>query len=70
MFYSEKVAMAISMVMATVRVTAMVMTTAMVTATARMWVMAMETRLAGNEYETGEGGMGNGDSNEGGRVAR
>ncbi len=36
-------------------------TRAMATVTATMWVMAMVTRLAGNEEGKGEGGKGNGD---------
>ena len=41
-------------------------TRAMATVTATMWVMAMVTRLAGNEEGKGEGGKGDGDVDEGG----
>ncbi len=44
------------------RVTAMVMAT--------MWVMAMATRLAGNEEGKGKGSKGNDNSNKGGGQGR
>ena len=44
----------------------MTATRAMATVTATMWVMAMVTRLAGNEEGKGEGGKGDGDVDEGG----
>ncbi len=46
-----------------------VMVTAMATAKGTRWVMAMVTRLAGNEEGKGEGGKGNGDDDEGGARA-
>ncbi len=41
-------------------------TRVMATVTATMWVMAMVTRLAGDEEGKGEGGKGDGDGDEGG----
>jgi hypothetical protein len=39
-------------------------------ATATTWVMAMVTRLAGDEEGKGEGGKGDGDGDDGGRRRR
>ena len=41
-------------------------TRAMATVTATTWLMAMVTRLAGDEEGKGEGGKGDGDGDEGG----
>ena len=44
----------------------MTATRAMVTVMATTWLMAMVTRLAGNEEGKGKGGKGDGDGDEGG----
>ncbi len=45
-------------------------TRAMASVTVTTWVMAMVTRLVGDEEGKGEGGKGNGDGDDGGRRRR